>query len=339
MRDYYTLSNRGRAMRLRRLAISALADYDLDVKNVRLITNDFNAIFRIDTMDGQKYVLRVCRPTETETGLPQLRSEMMWLDALRRDTDLQVPEPLKTRQGTYVTTAQVDRVPEPRHCVIFSWLPGRDIDQQLNPHAMEKLGAFAAQLHRHAASWTPPDGFSIGRYDTPFPFEPRIMFDNEYQEMLSPARRALFEDTASRIQDAINCRNASGTPMHVIHADLHRWNVKVYRGCVSAFDFQEVLWGWDVQDIAITLYYLHGEAEYSDLRDAFQRGYTRIASWPETCPGEIDLFIAGRGLMLANGLLTDVDPEWRSQSPRYFERTEARLRALFNGEPFQLRYW
>ena len=60
---------------------------------------------------------------------------------------------------------------------------------------------------------------------------------------------------------------------------------------------------------------------------------------PKQYPGEIDLFIAARGLMLANSLLEDVDPEWRAEAPRYFERTEMRLRALFSGEPFHLRYW
>ena len=49
MKDYYTLTNRGRALRLRQLALAALADYDLDVKSVRLITNLFNGIFRVDT--------------------------------------------------------------------------------------------------------------------------------------------------------------------------------------------------------------------------------------------------------------------------------------------------
>ncbi len=85
MKDYYTLTNRGRALRLRRLALAALADYDLELKSVRLITNMFNGIFRVDAADGRKFVIRVCRPTETEGGLPRLRSEVMWLAALRRD--------------------------------------------------------------------------------------------------------------------------------------------------------------------------------------------------------------------------------------------------------------
>lgn len=339
MQDYYTLTNRGRARRLRELAIAALRDYDLDVSRVRLITNGFNGIFRVDTADGQKYVLRVCRPTETETGLPRLRSETMWLAALRRDTDVQVPEPLKTRAGAYVTTAQVDCVPEPRHCVVFSWLPGRDADRRLTVETMEQFGALAAKLHRHAAAWTPPDGFDIGRYDTPFPFTLPMLFDDAYRDMLPPERRALFAETLEQVQAAIDRLEASSEPMRVIHADLHRWNVKVYRGTLSAFDFQEILWGYPVQDIGITLYYLYGEPEYPAWRAAFEQGYSRVMPLPEGYDKQINLFIAARGIELANSLLTDVDPEWRAEAPRYFERTERKVRALLLGESLTLRAW
>lgn len=338
MQEYYTLTPRGRALRLRRLAIAALRDYNLDVTSVRLITNLFNGIFRIDTAEGKKYVLRVCRPTETENGLPRLNSEMMWLAALRRDTDLQVPEPLKTRAGKYVTTVQVDGVPEARHCMVFSWLPGRDITYQLNEAALEQFGALSARLHQHAANWTPPDGFEIGRYDTPFPFEPPLLFDDAYSDLLPPERRKLFADTVDRAQAAIE-RLQVGAAMRVIHADLHRWNVKVYRGVISAFDFQEILWGFPVQDIGITLYYFYGEPEYPALRAAFERGYCRVMPLPENYADQIDLFIAARGIDLANSLLTDVDPEWKAEAPRYFETVERKLRALFSGEAIHLRYW
>lgn len=339
VKDYYTLTNRGRALRLHQLAVAALADYDLDVIRVRLITNAFNGIFRVDTGDGQKYVLRVCRSTETENGLPRLRSEMMWLEALRRDTDIQVPEPLRTRAGAYVTTVRADGVPEARHCVVFSWLPGRNISEQLCEATIERFGTLSARLHQHAAAWTPPDEFEIGRYDTPFPFEPPILFDDAHRHLMPAPRRELFASVLERVQGAIDRLQAGDSPMRVIHSDLHRWNVKIYRGAISAFDFQEILWGFPVQDIGIALYYFHGEAEFSAWRAAFERGYARVTPYPELYPGEIDLFIAARGIDLANGLLTDVDPEWRAEAPRYIESTERRLRALLAGEPLHLRYW
>ena len=103
MKDFEELTNRGRARRLRRLALSALADYDLPIARFRLVTNSFNGIFRLDTAMGEKYIVRVCLPEER--FLVEIQSEMAWLAALRRDTDLAVPEPVPTRTGALVTTA------------------------------------------------------------------------------------------------------------------------------------------------------------------------------------------------------------------------------------------
>ena len=52
MTEYHDLTVRGRARRLCRLVDAALAHYDLDVVRVRLITNDTNGIFRVDTSHG-----------------------------------------------------------------------------------------------------------------------------------------------------------------------------------------------------------------------------------------------------------------------------------------------
>ena len=340
MKPFDQLTPRGRARRLRNVVIAALADYALDVTHIRLITNEYNGIFRLDTTGGEKVIMRVCRADKGPEHLRQLRSEMMWLDALARDTDSRVPHPVKTRDGAFTTTVSVEGVPEPRHCVIFSWLPGTDLERQLTPVNVERFGALSARLHQHAATWTPPPDFAVYRHDTPFPFpEPIAYLDMQHRDVMPPARRTLFEGVVTRQADLINTWQANNIPMRVMHGDLHHWNVKVYRGQIAAFDFEEVMLGWPVQDIATTLYYFHGRRDYADLCAAFQRGYTQIAPWPEQSPGEIDLFIAGRGIVLSNGLLTEVDPEWRAEAPAYFAHTEKRIRALLSGEDFFDAYW
>ncbi len=106
--------------------------------------------------------------------------------------------------------------------------------------------------------------------------------------------------------------------------------MRVARGVLSPIDFEDMLWGWPVQDIGIALYYYLGEDNYPDLRDAFQRGYQRIAVWPENEPGQIDAFIAARAVMLMNFLLGTIDPHWQEMVPDYARRTEKRIRILMN---------
>jgi hypothetical protein len=59
MRDYYDLTELGRARRLRTLVFVALEHYDLELTRLSLITNETNGVFRADVADGHSHVVRV----------------------------------------------------------------------------------------------------------------------------------------------------------------------------------------------------------------------------------------------------------------------------------------
>ena len=73
---------------------------------------------------------------------------------------------------------------------------------------------------------------------------------------------------------------------------------------------------------------MSAQKEIKDLLQTFQDGYTRHSPWPERYPGEIDSFIAARGIGLANFILNDPNPTWKVQAPKFIERVENRLRKL-----------
>jgi Ser/Thr protein kinase RdoA (MazF antagonist) len=331
VKAFNDLTNRGQALRLRRMALVALKRYDLEVRQVRLVSNDLNGIFRVDTTRGQKFVLRVCLP-QGGHSLEEIRSEMVWLAALRRDTNLGVPEPLATRSGELVTTVQVEGVPEPRHCVAFGWVPGPDLADRLTLENVGKMGELSARLHAYAATFQPPEGFQIKTSDSVCPFgDPVILFDRAHRELVPPGRRELFQDAWNRVEDTLDRLYRDRGLVRVLHHDFHQWNVKVYRGKLYALDFEDLMWGFPVQDIAITFYYWQDRKDFAALREAFRQGYTRLGQWPEQVPGEIDTLIAGRGLDLANFVVQDPNPDWQRQAPSFVERTERRLRALGHG--------
>jgi len=327
LKNFYELTYQGRVRRLRKLAIEALKDYDLEVVGLRLLTNEFNGIFRVDTVSGDKYILRISRPNEHE--LKEILSEMMWLAALRRDTDLMVPEPVRTSLGELVTTIEVPGVPEPRHCVIFGWVPGNDLSEQLTALNLHKSGAFTALLHEHGEKFQPPEKFSINRYNSVFPFgDPVVLFNEEIGDVISDDQRALFTRGVEKVQNVIDELHAGDQKPLVIHADLHQWNLRIFRGRVGAIDFEDLMWGYPLQDIAITFYYLQRREDYANLHGAYMKGYQTEREWPEQYPGQLDVMIAGRGLDLLNYVLQDKDPEWREQVPAFIARNEQRLLEL-----------
>jgi Ser/Thr protein kinase RdoA (MazF antagonist) len=331
MRDFYQLTNRGRALRLRKMALAALERYDLDVNRVQLLSNDMNGIFRLEMAGGEKAVLRISVPGDVGHSLEAINSEMVWLAALRRETDLNVPRPFTTRDGALVTTVQVPGVPEARHCVVFSWVKGVDLADRPSPENWYKLGEFASRLHDHGLAFKPPKDFDINQYDKVFPFqEPVVIFDDAHRHIITPGRREVFQETVDRVQAALDRLKAGPDEMGVIHGDLHQWNTRVYRGQISALDFEDLMWGYAVQDIAVTFFYIREHSEYLTLRAAFKEGYTSCRVWPERRPGVIDTFIAGRVLVLANYILEDPSPDYRTASPEYIEIWERHLRSYLD---------
>ena len=324
MKAYLDLTEHGQARRLRPLALNALRQYDLAWTRLRLVTNDMNGIFRVDTSRGDKYILRVTLPQGGHTH-DHVTAEMDWLRALAQETDIPVPRPLAARDGSLVVQAEAPGVPEPRLCAIFSWVPGRDLAEQLSPANMAKLGELMARLHRHAQAYRPPEGLELLHFDRVFPFpEPIRLFEPRYADLFPPDRKAIFQQSIEWVQVAIDRLKASGEPMRILHNDLHQWNVRIWRGKLSPIDFEDLMWGWPVQDIATTLYY-HLDDSFGVMREAFQAGYTRISPWPERYPGEVSAFLAAQAMMLANFILNDPNPKWRVQAPEFIARIERRL--------------
>lgn len=327
MKPYSKLTVRGQARRLRKLAINALAHYELKVACLRLVTNDMNGIFRIDTNDGRKFILRVSLP-EGGHILDHVIAEMDWLAALARDTDISVPRPLPARDGSLVVEASAEGVPEPRLCVIFSWVAGKDLVEDMSESNISKLGELSARLHAHALTYYPPSELSLLRFDRVFPFpEPVVLFEEQFSPLFPADRRAVYERAIEWAQHSIDRLKDSGAPMRIVHGDLHQWNVRNMRGTLSPIDFEDLMLGWPVQDIATTLYYFPAES-FQVLRAAFREGYSRHDNWPEKHAGEIDSFIAARGLGLANFILNDPNPAWREQAGEFIEWIEQRLLRL-----------
>lgn len=328
MKPYLNLTERGQARRLRPLAMAALQHYDLDFIRLRLVTNDLNGIFRVDTPGGKKYILRVTVPQGGHTR-DHVAAEMDWLAALARDTTLSVSRPLPARDGSMVVEAAAPGVPEPRLCAVFSWVPGTDLAKHISPANLFKLGELMAGLHQHALTYQPPAGLDLLRYDHIFPFqEPVVLFDDRYAPLIHPERRAVFQQALDWAQSALDQLKASGEPMRILHGDLHQWNVRVSHGILSPIDFEDLMWGWPVQDIATSLYYFLDNVSYSELRSAFHNGYAKLTPWPERFSGQIDAFIAARALDMVNFVLNDPNPSWKIEAPAFIARIETRLRRL-----------
>ena len=150
MKAWDELTERGRLRRLRSVAVSALAEYDLTVTRVSLIGGFVNALFRIDTPDGP-LALRVDLMQEHSDEDAEL--ELDWLETLAGQVNVGVP--IRTRDDRLFTHGGAEGVPGARRCVLFTWVPGGPLADRISPKLFERYGRLSAELHLHGAAHHP----------------------------------------------------------------------------------------------------------------------------------------------------------------------------------------
>jgi Ser/Thr protein kinase RdoA (MazF antagonist) len=308
VKPYDQLTRLGRIRRLRHVALRALDDYDLRVESVRFLTIDTNTMFEVRTTGGGRFVLRIY--SEEETTLKENQAEIFWLNALVRDTDLKVSEPVPRRDGRYITIVSVPGVPACRRCVLFKWLPGRPLESYLTPANYHKYGQASAALHNHAYSLNPlPPHIKPKRWDKVFyyPDEPVVYNTPEYRHLFPRERIDLLERVIEQADRVFARLFADRDGEILIHGDLHFWNVHYHRGELYLLDFEDINRGYPVQDIAVTLYYGRDRPGYPGWRAAFQEGYAAVRPWPAEDERTIQTLMAARTVMFIN-YVARIDP-------------------------------
>lgn len=301
MTVFETLSQRAQAFRLRRVALNALRQYDLNIRDVRLVGQFTNTLFRARTVGGASYLVRVCKPGwRTDEDL---RSEGMWLQALSREAEIDAPVPVYSRSGSYLVEAEGKGVPGPRRCTVTSWLPGVSLERHMSEENLYQMGVLFTRLHEQALRFNPPPGFTTRRMDKIFARgEADVLYGDPYRYAFTPRSREVYERTRRVVEGAYESLFRE-PGMRVIHNDLWHGNIHILRGRLYPLDFEDTLWGYPVHDIAMALQDLMRESSpgvFERLRACFRAGYESRGPWPESRPGQIDIFRAGRMIWVTN---------------------------------------
>lgn len=329
-RPFAELDRAGRTRRLRRLANVALSAYDIPVARLTPLTRGLNTTFRVDGADGNRYVLRVQRPDGPSTA--QVRSEMDWLAALGRDTDLVVPRPVATLTGEKLTVVADPAIPEPRTCVLYHWVDGRFTDERLSAPQLTRLGEFTAHLHRHGGRMS---GLDRPRVDDVSAFG-RSQVDGFSSTVVDRAATlvasAHSEEGGERVRAALERARAARTSLGfsadvfgLVHGDLHQENYLFHRGQVRAIDFDDCGFGHYAYDLAVTVKELGHLPQREELREALLAGYLSVRP-TSVDAGVIDAFVGLRRVQLIVWALEHRDqPPWRESWREVVEEGVGRL--------------
>jgi Ser/Thr protein kinase RdoA (MazF antagonist) len=333
---------------LRILAEAALTQYDIGSARLTLLAHRDrgSTIFRVDALskpglmkeengdsegsgeDSEKnkdtrYVLRLCDPQDSSQE--NLLSELLWLSALQRDTDLCVPQPIPTRDGEFVTTVQIEDIVQERRYVLLRWVPGRFVDSGLTPTLFERVGMFQARLHQHARHFIPPEGFVRPHWDWMLPLGEGTVLDPAFvaqkcDGLIGGSEYHLFSKAAERIREVVSAMPRHSSLYGLVHGDLQQTNYLFYKGTVNAIHFNSCCWNYYLFDMATTLCGIEGREDEEQLSQAYLRGYELVRALPMHYEEQLSVFTALYKLNRLNTLFRSDEPDSRAAAAAYLAR-------------------
>ncbi len=293
MQPFRELSPTGKTRRLRDLAHLALADrFGITNASVSLLaTHSFNTLFRVDRGDKHRYALRLGDGLRIHApGVEAIESQ--WLNSLDAITPMRS---LPTVGGTFGDTATSPGVDEPRVVSLLTWVPGRNLRDRFSNDAAALAGTRLAELHEQASSLKLDASVELIRADKPITFG-----DTSVLGKWQSKHGTLFVDAIYRAQGELDRLWASPPhDAHLFHGDFAPHNIMRWRNRVMPIDFQDLQYGFDVQDIAIA--FSSWERDYPDAIADFQRGYCDVRPWPSAAEPELmAVLAAARNLNVLN---------------------------------------
>jgi Ser/Thr protein kinase RdoA (MazF antagonist) len=263
-----------------------LYDFSEDA-TVSLLSESENKVYLVrDPALPDPYVIRINSGRLGYHTPPMIASELMWLMALRRDTDIVVPEVLAANDGSLVQTFDAPGLDKPRHAAIYSFLTGREPpEDQLRP-GFERLGEISARFSR--PSWTPD-----------------VMLEDRMNWGAWQAGHGVEGETLELFTrlDGVVRRRLAALPtgrehFGLIHADLRLANLLVEGDRTAIIDFDDCGFGWYLYDLAAALSFLEERSDVPELIACWLKGYRKVAEIPADMEREIPTLVMLRRLQL-----------------------------------------
>ncbi len=303
------------------IAHTALGSYLLDVNEVSLINNEYNATFKVTAADSTNYALRI--NINSPRSAENIRAEVAWVKFLENVDGILTPRPIANRSGKFVTTVTHAHSGRELNCILYSWLDGEEVGDEPTLEQLHALGQAMARMHASSKDFVLPSDAALPSFQDPFwetedfLLSDKSKFDSGEKDLISAAFKKIISRT-----DALYSRENP----QIIHADLHGWNMKWHDNQLSIFDFDDSGIGLPIQDIATALYYL----DTPEQDEAMLNGYTSVRQLPTHTKADLEMLLIHRRLMLLNYLYETNNQEHQELIPTYLEETLRRLRVFLN---------
>jgi Ser/Thr protein kinase RdoA (MazF antagonist) len=250
--------------------------------------------------------------------LSNILAETQWVRDLARIPSINVPAPIASLDDQFVVSALHDDSGQMIYGVMYSWLEGEEIGDEPTLDQLRTVGQAIALLHQNSSDFELRDGAALPTFNDFFWGTEDFLFSSK--SALSTEDRSLIEQARDLIMQFTDELYAS-SPVHIIHADFHGWNLMWHEGQLSIFDFDDCGFGVEAQDIAVALYYLDTPEQDAALLE----GYKSIRPLPTYSDNAMKALLLQRRLLLLNYLFETKNAEHKEMLPAYLEKTIERV--------------
>ncbi len=263
---------RDAARSLRSVAEKALQHYALPMQKIRFYAEEDNFLFLVYT-PSEKYMLKLCCPGER--SLHNQREIYTYVATLKDTSSLHYLKPVVNSAGQPVT--QIAALDQQWQCLLFPWVTGKSLRQRLSLPQISQWGSLMGDFHAQSFQWTAPSqSTALRRWDQVFYWEPnRLLLHPLLQEVSDNTLDyvGIYRNMTQQVTHTLSKIWQGGTAPIRIHGDLHFYNVLSEKGRLTALDFDDMAWGYPIQDIAVALLNLREDPAFAKKYAAFKAGY------------------------------------------------------------------
>jgi Ser/Thr protein kinase RdoA (MazF antagonist) len=314
--EFFDLPTEDQQKSLTTFAVELLKDYGIYGAQVSCINFEFNATFSVETESGTKYALRI-NINSTRT-VENMKAEVEWVRHLNRTSGVHVPTPIATVKDDYIVSALHADSGQTLYGVMYSWLEGEELGDEPTSQQLHEVGRTIATLHQESSEFALSSGNSLPTFNDFFWGTEDFLFSEK--SLLSDPDRALIQQAHDLIMKFTN-ELYENSKVHIIHADMHGWNLMWHEGQLSIFDFDDCGYGVEAQDLAVTLYYL----DTPEQDEALLNGYKSVRPLPTYSANAMKALLLQRRLLLLNYLFETKNQEHKEILPAYLEKSLERV--------------
>jgi Ser/Thr protein kinase RdoA (MazF antagonist) len=314
--EFFDLPAEDQQKSLTTFATGLLKDYGIHDAKVSCINFEFNATFVVESESGVKYALRI-NINSTRT-VDNMKAEVEWVRHLHRTSGVQTPTPIATVKDDYIVSGLHADSGQTLYGVMYSWLDGAEIGDEPTSQQLHEVGKAIATLHQESLEFALSSGNSLPTFSDFFWGTEDFLFSDK--SVLLDADRTLIKQAHDLIMQFTN-ELFENSKIHIIHADMHGWNLMWNDGHLAVFDFDDCGFGVEAQDLAVSLYYL----DTPEQDEALLNGYKSVRPLPTYSANAMKALLLQRRLLLLNYLFQTKNQEHKEMLPAYLEKSLERV--------------